>query len=233
LSAYTSDVDESSLPHEARQRGISGRVLGGPKYDQLSYGVYVHRGAAASLPVRCRAIQRVLPAAAVWSHYTAAALRGWSLPWLPPGLPTFASLPGRGTHLYRQGTYVTRTDEATVEPEMRAGLRLASAPSILAQLAQDLSLVDLIAVMDSALCRGDTTVKELESSLRPHQWGGPMLRLALRMLTIERSRGGRRRCDCCTDGPASTFARSTRSVTTGETWSRAATSGSRRDSTPP
>jgi hypothetical protein len=179
LSAYTSDVDESFLPHEARQRGISGRVLGGPKYDQLSYGVYVHRGAAASLPARCRAIQRVLPAAAVWSHYTAAALRGWSLPWLPPSLPTFASLPGRGTHLCRQGTYVARTDEATVEPEMRSGLRLASAPSILAQLAQDLSLVDLIAVIDSALCRGDTTVKELESSLRPHQWGGPMLRRAL------------------------------------------------------
>jgi hypothetical protein len=145
----------------------------------MSYGVYVRRGAAESLTARCQATQRVLPAAAVWSHYTAAALRGWSLPWLPSGLPTFASLPGRGTHLFRRGTYVARTDEATVEPEVRDGLRLASAPAILAQLAQDLSLIDLIAVMDSALYRGDTTIKELEGSLRPHQWGGPMLRRAL------------------------------------------------------
>ncbi len=124
-------------------------------------------------------MQRVLPAAAVWSHYTAAALRGWSLPWLPAGLPLFASLPGRGTHLYRCGVYVARTDEAICAPEVRDVLRLAAAPATLAQLAQDLSLLDLIAVIDSAMHCGDTTIKEIEESLRPYQRGGPMLRRSL------------------------------------------------------
>jgi hypothetical protein len=172
-------VDESFLTHEARTRGISRRVLGGPKYEPASYGVHLPAGAGVDLAVRCHAVQRVLPAAAVWSHYTAAELRGWSQPWLPAGLPLFASLPGRGTHLYRHGVYVARTDEAVCEPEVRDGLRLAAAPAILAQLAQDLSLLDLIAVIDSALHRADTTIKEIEASLRPYQRGGPMLRRAL------------------------------------------------------
>jgi hypothetical protein len=95
------------------------------------------------------------------------------------GLPLFASLPGRGTHLYRRGVYVARTDEAVCEPEVRDGLRIAAAPAILAQLAQDLSLIGLIAVMDSALHLGDTNVKDIEDSCRPYQRGGPMLRRAL------------------------------------------------------
>jgi hypothetical protein len=173
------DVDKSLLTYEAAQRGISRGELDGPKYESPSYGVHLPTGAAADLAVRCGAVQRVLPPATVWSHYTAAALRGWSLPWLPKRLPLFASLPGRGTHLYRAGVYVARTDEAVCDPEIRDGLRILAAPAILAQLAQDLSLLDLIAVIDSALHCGDTTVKEIEESLRPYQRGGPMLRRAL------------------------------------------------------
>ncbi|HYJ66991.1 MAG TPA: hypothetical protein VEX15_04950 [Nocardioidaceae bacterium] len=165
------------MTHEAAGRGISRGVIDGPRYQQASYGVHLPSGAEADMAAR--AVQRVLPAAAVWSHHTAAALRGWSLPSLPPGLPLFASLPGRGTHLYRRGVYVARTDEAVCEPEVRDGLRLAAAPAILAQLAQDLSLLDLIAVVDSALHCGDATIKEIEESLRPYQRGGPMLRRAL------------------------------------------------------
>jgi hypothetical protein len=172
-------MDDGILRHEATQYGITRGVLDGPKYEQASYGVHLARGSVTELATRCRAVQRVLPPAAMWSHHTAAMLRGWSLPWLPGKLPLFASLPGRGTHLYRRGVYVARTDEATCEPEIRHGLRLASAPSILAQLARDLSLLDLIAVMDSALHLGQTSIKEIEDSLRPHQWGAPMLRRAM------------------------------------------------------
>lgn len=172
-------MDDGILRHEAAQCGLTRGVLDGPRYEQLSYGVHLPRGTATQLVTRCRAVQRVLPPAAMWSHYTGAMLRGWSRPWLPGPLPLFASLPGRGTHLYRRGVYVARTDEATCEPEVRDGLRLASAPSILAQLARDLSLLDLIAVMDSALRLGDTSIKEIEDSLRPHQWGAPMLRRAI------------------------------------------------------
>jgi hypothetical protein len=173
-------VYESYLTREARAHGISGRVLGGPKYETASYGVHLPTGAGSDLAVRCSAVQRVLPAAAVWSHYTAAMLRGWSLPWLPSGLPLFASLPGRGLHVYRQGVYVARTDEALCDPEIRSELRIAAAPAIVAQLAQDLSLLDLIPVIDSAVYSGDTTVQQIAESLRPYQRGAPMLRRALR-----------------------------------------------------
>jgi hypothetical protein len=172
-------VDDSILRHEAAQLGVSRGALAGPKYAQASHGVHLPADAPDDLALRCRAVQRVLPPAAVWSHYTGAALRGWSLPWLPAGMPLFASLPGQGTHLHRVGTYVARTDEAVCAPEVRHGLRLGSAPGILAQLAQDLSLLDLVATMDSALYLGDTTVEEIRDSLRPYQRGGPMLRRAL------------------------------------------------------
>lgn len=166
------------LRHEATRRGITRGVLDGPKYEQASYGVHLPFG-TNDLATRCRAIQRVLPPAVVWSHYTGAMLRGWSRPWLPRRLPLFASLPGGGTHLHRHGVYVARTDEATCKPEVRDGLRLASAPAILAQLARDLSLLDLVAVMDSALYLRDTSIEEIKDSLRPHQWGAPMLRRAI------------------------------------------------------
>jgi hypothetical protein len=172
-------VDESITRYEAAHRGISRGVLDGPRYTQASHGVHLPASAAIDLAGHCAAVQRVLPPAAVWSHYTGGALRGWSLPWLPTGLPMFASLPGCGTHLYRRGVYVARTDEALCDPDVRDGLRLAAAPAILAQLAQDLSLLDLVAVIDSALHLGDTTIEEIEGSLRPYQRGGAMLRTAL------------------------------------------------------
>ncbi|HKE70103.1 MAG TPA: hypothetical protein VKB55_12655 [Nocardioidaceae bacterium] len=171
-------MDDGILRHEAVQRGITRGVLDGPKYEQVSYGVHLPRG-AYDLITRCRAIQRVLPPAAVWSHYTAAMLRGWSLPSLPGQLPLFASLPGCGTHLHRRGVYVARTDEAAADPEVHDGLRIASAPAILAQLAGDLSLLDLIAVMDSALHMRETSIEQIATFLRPHQWGAPALRRAM------------------------------------------------------
>jgi very-short-patch-repair endonuclease len=115
----------------------------------------------------------------VFSHYTAAALRGWQLPPLPDWLPRFASLPGGGTHLERRGLYVARTDEATTGCEIRSGVRLATACATLVQMAQDLSLLDLIATLDSALHRSDCTPDEVEASLRPHQRRAAKLRRAL------------------------------------------------------
>lgn len=142
-------------------------------------GVYVPFGAALDLATRCRAIQRILPRDAVFSHYTSAQLRDWAMPWLPDWLPDFASVPGRGTHLDRSGLYVARTDEATTGVEVRGGVPLTPACATLAQLAQDLSLLDLVATIDSALYHGDCTVEEIEASIRPHQRGGAKLRRAL------------------------------------------------------
>jgi hypothetical protein len=148
-------------------------------YEQISRGVYVPRASVGGLAARCRAIQQVLPRDAVFSHYTAARLRGWALPWLPNWLPTFASVPGGGTHVERRGVYVARTDEATTGYTERGGVRVTSACGVLAQLAQHLSLLDLIATVDSAIYHGDCSAADIEASIRPHQRGGARLRRAL------------------------------------------------------
>ncbi len=62
---------------------------------------------------------------------------------------------------------------------MRQGVRVATACATLAQLAQDLSLLDLIATVDSALHAGDCTEADIAASIRPHQRGGSRLRRAL------------------------------------------------------
>jgi hypothetical protein len=156
-----------------------GSVVRRVRYEQVTHGVHAVRGSVSELRRRCRAIQLALPPGAVFSHYTGARLRGWQLPWLPEWLPTFASLPRGATHLKRRGLYVARTDEAAVGCEARDGVRVAAPAGILAQLALDLSLLDLVAVVDSALHSGDCTLVELEASIRPGQWGGSRLRRAL------------------------------------------------------
>lgn len=169
------DVDEIVLTSEAG--GAVRRVA----YEQVTHGVHAVRGSVEGLAARCLAIQRALPSEALFSHYTGAMLRGWQLPGLPEWLPIFASLPRGGTHLHRRDVYVARTDEASVGAETRRGIRVAAPWAILAQLAQDLSLLDLIAVVDSALQVGDCKSADLAESLRPGQWGGHRLRRALEL----------------------------------------------------
>jgi hypothetical protein len=134
---------------------------------------------ASDLTLRCRATQLILPRDAVFSHYTSARLRGWQMPWLPAWLPDFASVPSGGTSVHRRGLYVARTDEATTGLDELKGVRVAAACATLAQLAQDLSLLDLVATVDSALHHRDCTEAEIAASIRPHQRGGAKLRRAL------------------------------------------------------
>jgi hypothetical protein len=173
LATTEGDVDEIVLT--SRVGPVARRV----RYEQVTHGVHATRGSVAELSSRCRAIQRVLPSEALFSHFTGARLRGWQLPALPEWLPIFASLPRDGTHLKRRGVYIARTDEASVGAELRHGARVAAPWAILAQLAQHLSLLDLIAVVDSALQIGDCKPYDIEESIRLGQWGGTRLRRAL------------------------------------------------------
>jgi hypothetical protein len=158
-----------------------GSVVRRIRYEQVTHGVHAERGASDDLRAQCRAIQMALPPESTFSHYTGARLRGWQLPWLPEWLPTFASLPRGAVHLKRRGLYVARTDEASLGGDVRDGVRIAAPWAILAQIAQDLSLLDLVAVVDSALHAGDCTLLDLEESIRPGQWGGSRLRRALEL----------------------------------------------------
>jgi hypothetical protein len=54
---------------------------------------------------------------------------------------------------------------------MRRGVKVAAPWAILAQLAQHLSLLDLITVVDSALQIGDCNPSDIEESLRPGTMG--------------------------------------------------------------
>jgi hypothetical protein len=164
---------------DSSRHGLTPRIVQGPRFQQVTHGVHARRELELDLASRCRGVQRILPSHAMFSHYTAARLRGWWLPTLPHWLPIFTSLPGGGSHLHRRDVYFARTDEATMGVEVREGLRIAPACSVLAQLARDLSLLDLVAVVDAALHFGDCTKADLRASIRPRQWGGARLRRAL------------------------------------------------------
>jgi hypothetical protein len=156
-----------------------GSVVRRTAFEQVTHGVHAVKGSVSELAARCRAIQRALPPEAMFTHYTGARLRGWQLPWLPQRLPIFASVPSGGTHLYRRGLYVARTNEASVGVDVIGGVRVGAPWAILAQLAQDLSLLDLVAVIDSALHLKDCTVSDIGDSIRPYQRGGRRLGRAL------------------------------------------------------
>lgn len=155
-------------------------MLSNAQWVPVSHGLYAPAGSVDDLEGRCRALALVLPAGALLSHYTAGSLLGLWLPQLPSNLPTFATVPGRGTHLARRGLYLACSDGATDGFLHRGELKLAPVPVVLGQLAQDLSCIDMVVAIDSALRQGYCSLAELATSIHPRQRGAPMLRRALR-----------------------------------------------------
>jgi very-short-patch-repair endonuclease len=159
--------------------GLTYRAMRWRGWRRFSQGHYIAPDTDDELLTRCSALRAVLPPAAVFSHYTMAVLRHWWLPALPAGLPVFATVPGRGLHTTRAGLYVARSDHASTGVREHQGLMLATATSVLGQLAEDLSILDLVVAIDSALHAGDCTLEELRASIRPRQRGAPRLRRAV------------------------------------------------------
>jgi hypothetical protein len=120
----------------------------------------------------------VLPRDSAFGHLTSAELRGW---WLPLGLS-----PGRGdlllastksnVHVQRSGLYVRRS--AYTEIQEISGIPIVSAPVTLLELAVDLTLVDLVPLVDCALRTG-TTAEEIDAVTRLRSRGSRTLRRAL------------------------------------------------------
>jgi hypothetical protein len=127
-----------------------------------------------------QAWQLALPESAVFTHLTAARIRGWWLAPLPDDLPVFAAMPVDANRPRRRGLVVLRPKAA---PECCAvnSVRCASAPEIILACARDLEILDLVVVIDSALHSGDCTLAELESLAGARRRGAPRLRLALTM----------------------------------------------------
>jgi very-short-patch-repair endonuclease len=160
---------------------VTYRTLRGPYWTPVSHGVYAPAGSVDDLAARCAAIRLALPPKAVFSHYTMARLLRLWLPDLPSTLPTFATAPPHGTHIERHGLYVARSRTAAPGPPNRWGLPLAAVTTVLGQLAEDLSLLDLVVAIDSATHARHCSIAELERSIRPRQRGAPMLRRAIRL----------------------------------------------------
>lgn len=65
---------------DARAAGFSRAQLPGLGLESVHHGVYVHRGTADRLEVRCAAALAALPAGSVISHATVAQLRDLRIP---------------------------------------------------------------------------------------------------------------------------------------------------------
>jgi hypothetical protein len=157
--------------------GVSRRRLNGPMWTSPTHGVYLLAADADDLAARCRAVQLALPDDAVFSHLTAAALRGW---WLPSiRIPLIAVSNAAAPHLNRRGVYIRRCDVPASQRLRRDGLRVASAERTLVELAEDLSLLDLVVAVDAALHLEDITEASLLRALVPGRRGVCTLRQAL------------------------------------------------------
>lgn len=168
------------LTREARNAGLTVRKVRGPRWSRPAAGVAVPAGTATDLRTRCRAVLRVLPADAVITHLTSAALRGWWLPQLAE-IPVIACTDGDAPHLDRRGVYVRRCG---IPPHHRTewrGISIASSAWTIVELAEHLSLIDLVVAIDGALHLGDVTMHELRCAVVPRRHGVRALRRALEL----------------------------------------------------
>ena len=123
--------------------------------------------------------QQVLPASAVFSHLTAAALHGWWLPQLPSDLPVLVDQAESDHRTRLPGIRVTRT-AGPVPVEDRDGVRVAAPAHALLACARDLGLLDLVVLVDSALRTG-CTIGDVRAVCTPRRRGVVGLRRALEL----------------------------------------------------
>ncbi|EFQ82978.1 hypothetical protein HMPREF0063_12187 [Aeromicrobium marinum DSM 15272] len=171
---------EPILTREAELHGVSLAVLRGPDFTRPAAGVALHASRSADLPSRCRAVAKVLPADAVFTHLTSARLRQW---WLPTSddLPLIACTDGEAPHHDRRGVYVRRCAIPPAHRQMLGDLAVASAAWTIVELAEHLSLVDLVVVVDGALHLGHTTVDEIRATMVRGRRGVRSLRRAIEL----------------------------------------------------
>ncbi len=123
----------------------------------------------------------VLPRGAVFTHLTAARLRGWRLPALPEQVPVFAAV--RGTHRRprRPGLICSRLVDHEPDPgavELIDGLPVDAAEQVLLRCARDLGHLDLVVLLDSALALGHIDHERMRALLASRRPGVRQLRAA-------------------------------------------------------
>lgn len=137
-------------------------------------------GPEPDVPQRLRAWSLVLPESAVFTHLTAAAMRGW---WLPEPVPhpVFAAVDERERHPQRRGLTMLRLNGSGAADEVD-GVRLAPPAETLLTCAADLDVLDLVPLADSALHLGHCTMTDLVEASHARRRGVRMLRTVLPLL---------------------------------------------------
>ena len=159
-------------------KGVTRAQLRTAAWVSPAHNVYMRREAGDGLRQRCLAIQLVLPSHAVFTHLTSAGLREWWLPDLAWD-HLIACTDAGDPHHDRRGVYVRR---CAIPPEHRDvldGVRVASAPRTIVELAEHLSLIDLVVTIDCALFTKACSLAELVAAVVPRRRGVRVLRRAL------------------------------------------------------
>lgn len=159
-------VGDPLLFTEARDLGVSRRQLRGSRWQSPTYSVYVRAAGCLGLAERCRAVARVLPSGTPFSHWTAARLHGLWLPSAPDWLPLMARLPPGLDRPERSGLYVARSRAGYVATRTLQDVTAVTPEVCLAQLAEDLRLIDLVVAIDSALHLKLCTVDSILDAVR-------------------------------------------------------------------
>jgi very-short-patch-repair endonuclease len=164
---------------DADARGFSPDLLRSRWFVHPVEGVAQLASTAGDLPSTCRAVFVMLPPDAVFTHLTSAQLRGWWMPMLDEPLPLIVCTSGEGVHLERRGVYVRRCDIPPGHRQWLDGVPVASAEWTIVELAEHLALLDLVALIDSALHLQHTTIDHIRATMRPGRRGVRVLRRAL------------------------------------------------------
>lgn len=141
-------------------------------------GVSQLMASADDLASTCRAVALMLPDDAVFTHLTSAQLRGW---WMPLGvdMPLVACSDTDAPHHDRRGVYVRRCGIPPGHRHALGDVAVASPEWTIVELAEHLALLDLVAIIDSALHLEHTTVERIRATMRPGRRGVRVLRRAL------------------------------------------------------
>jgi hypothetical protein len=148
-------------------------------WDRLSHGIWMHEAARDDLE-DLRSWQAALPPPVLFTHLTAARIRGW---WTPPGIrhPIFATMQERVPRPRRAGLLPSRHPHPLPVDEVD-GLWVTAPAETILEAARDLGVLDLVVLGDCALRRGEVTIAELERTAAQRRRGAPLLRRVIGML---------------------------------------------------
>ncbi|NPC96393.1 hypothetical protein [Nocardioides sp. zg-DK7169] len=160
-------------------------------FRRVSHGLYLRRshglGNEEEFLRELRAWVQVLPPGAVFTHLTAARLRGWRLPAVPEQVPVFAAVRGTERRPRRPGLICSRLVARGLGPpdpiELRRGLPVDSAEEIVLRAARDLGVLDLVIMIDSALEAGDLDHERMQAVLASGRPGVRVARTAYELAT--------------------------------------------------